>query len=293
MSAPVALSLAAMGTRFELVLCGDDPRRLVAAGEEALAEIARLDAQLSVYRAESEITWINRRAAAGPVKVEPRLFRLLERCAALSIRTGGAFDITVGPLMRAWRFVGGAGGVPPPEELDAARAAVGIRFVELDPDDLTVRFRHPGVTLDLGGYGKGYAVERALDLLRDNGIATALLHGGTSSVAALGAPPGQPAWRIGLQEPLGRVVALADLALSVSAARGKSFVANGRRYGHVMDARSGEPAVGAAAAAVVGASASECEALSTALLVLGESWRSTIAERFPGYEGFVATEAGA
>lgn len=284
-----------MATRFELVLYGDDPVRLRAAGEEALQEIERCEAQLSFYRSDSEISWINTQAAARPIKVEPRLFRLLHRCAALTAATEGAFDITVGPLMRAWRFVGAAGGVPAPAELEDARALVGMQHIEFDEGAFALRFTRPGIEIDLGAYGKGYAIERAIDLLRENGVTSALLHGGTSSIKTIGAPPGKADWQINLRELLNEcgnphTVKLADQALSVSAIYGKSFVADGRMYGHVIDPRSAEPVNDAQAAAVVGPSAAECEALSTALLVLGPSWLSTLVERFPGYRGWVAFE---
>ena len=284
-----------MATRFELALHGDDPVRLRAAGEEALSEIERLEAQLSFYRPDSEIRWLNTHAAESYVKVEPRLFRLLQHCASLSTLTDGAFDVTVGPLMRAWRFVNDTGKVPTPAELDAARAVVGMEKVRFDEDAFTISFERQGVEIDLGAYGKGYAIERAVDLLRENGITSALLHGGTSSVYTIGAPPGDTAWKIALHEPRAEggqqiIVRLKDSALSVSAVHGKSFEAEGHRYGHVIDPRTGEPVSRALAAAITGPSSTVCEALSTALLVLGAPWLPTLAERFPGYDGIVAVE---
>jgi thiamine biosynthesis lipoprotein len=296
METPVTLSLQAMATRFELVLHGDDAVRLRAAGEEALQEIERLEAQLSFYRADSEIRWINARAADAPVRVEPRLFALLRQCATLAERTEGAFDVTVGPLMRAWGFVRDTGRVPSPEDIERARAVTGIGHVRFDENDFTVELDRPGVEIDLGAYGKGYACERAVALLRENGVGRALLHGGTSSVCTIGAPPGDTAWRISLGPPLARedasaIVGLVDDALSVSAVHGKSFTADGHTYGHVVDPRTGEPTRSAAAAAVRGPSAATCEALSTALMVLGPSWLASLEERFPGYAGAVAFEA--
>ncbi|HWC77460.1 MAG TPA: FAD:protein FMN transferase, partial [Blastocatellia bacterium] len=155
----ITLSLHAMATRFELVLCGDEPVRLRAAGEQALQEIERLEAQLSFYRPDSEISWINSRAAEAPVRIDPRLFHLLSRCASLAEKTCGAFDVTVGPLMRAWGFAGGSPRIAQPSELDAVRSTVGMKNVELCEEDLTVRFKRRDVELDLGGYGKGYAIE--------------------------------------------------------------------------------------------------------------------------------------
>ena len=131
-----------MATRFEIALHGANPVALRAAGEEALDEIDRLEAQLSLYRAGSELARLNREAHARPVRVTPGLFRLLARALELSRATGGAFDITVAPLVRCWGFMDGAenGAVPEAAALAAARAQVGSQHVELDADKFTVRF---------------------------------------------------------------------------------------------------------------------------------------------------------
>ncbi len=293
--APVTLALNAMATRFELVLHGHDPVRLHAAGEEALREIERLDAQLSFYRRESELTWINANAARELTKVEPRLFRLLQRCAELTASTDGAFDVTIAPLVRAWSFTGGTGRTPDPAELEAAREVVGMWHVLLDEEGFAVRFDREGVKLDLGAIGKGYAVEQAVGILRDNGIESALLHGGTSMICAIGAPPGQENWRVTIRHPLEEdrqldAVNLRDNSLSVSAVHGKSFTDGLRKFGHVIDPRTGSPVEGTLAAAAVGPSPTVCDALSTALLVLGEPGLVTLAERFPDYSALLAIE---
>src|SRR5262249_7784850 len=179
-----ALTLArhAMATRFELVLPGDDLIALRAAGEEALDEIERLEAQLSLYRPSSEIAHVNARAAREPVRVSPSLFALLDQARRLSEETDGTFDITVAPLVRSWGFMESRGRLPSESELAEARASVGMHLVELNPDNFTVRFMRPGVMLDLGAIGKGYAIERAAQLLVEAGVSSALLHGGTSTV---------------------------------------------------------------------------------------------------------------
>jgi thiamine biosynthesis lipoprotein len=290
---PVTLSLNAMGTRFELVLYGSDPVHLRAAGEEALQEIERLEAQLSFYRGDSEISFLNRNAAMRPVKVEARLFCLLQDCVRLSELTEGAFDITVGPLMRAWRFVNGQGAVPDLDEIEAATAVVGSNYIALNEAEHTVRFRKQGVEIDLGGYGKGYAIERAVSLLKESGVTSSIIHGGTSSIYGIGPPPRGRAWRVRLASPARSdgtplEVDLVDSGLSVSAIRGKFFDQDGVRYGHVIDPSSGRPVSRAQAAAVAGSSPTECEALSTALLVRGEYWLRRMPERFAGYRGWVA-----
>ena len=289
----VTLSLHAMATRFELVLYGDEPVRLRAAGEQALQEIERLESQLSFYRPDSEVSWINSRAAEAPVRIDPRLFYLLSRCANLTRKTCGAFDVTVGPLMRLWGFAGGSPRIAPPSELAKVRNAVGMKNVELCEESFTVRFNQRGVELDLGGYGKGYAIERAIDILKENGVKSALLHGGTSSIFALGTPPLESGWKIGLSAPFDdgekSTVELHNTGLSVSAAHGKWFNLDGCMYGHVLDPRTGSPARGGLAAAVTGPSPSDCEALSTALLVLGQSWLPAMRASFPDYKAFIAS----
>ena len=277
-AAQVSVARHAMATRFEIVLHGREAVRLRAAAEEALDEVERIENQLSPYRPASAVAHLNARAAREPVRVDPALFRLLEQARSLCQQTDGAFDITIGPLMECWGFRGERGDVPSAQTLKAARASVGMHLVELDPDRFTVRFRHPGVRLDLGALGKGYAIERAAQLLRDAGIANALLHGGTSSVCALGHPPDAAAWNVAV-EHLGKkpddpavllaVIPLVDESLSVSAVWGKSFQSAGQTYGHVLDPRTGQPASRATLATVVLPSATETDAFSTALLTVG------------------------
>ena len=208
----VTLARHAMATRFELVLHGPSELALRAAGEEALDEIARLEDELSYFRATSQIFRLNREAAHGPVRVTPAVFRLLQTAQQLSRASGGTFDITVAPLMRCWGFYTREGRVPEPAALAEARACVGMELVELNAADHTVRFSRPGVELDLGSIGKGYAVERAGELLREAGVTSALLHGGTSTVLALGAPPEADGWKIALAHPLKSALASDEVA---------------------------------------------------------------------------------
>lgn len=291
---PVRLALHAMATRFELVLHGDDPARLRSAGEEALHEIEALDAQLSLYRPESVIAWINAHAGREPVKVEPQLFRLLQRASELSRATDRAFDITIAPLMRAWGLAGGKGEIPSESDLNSARARVGASHLRLDGADFTVGFELDGMEIDLGAIGKGYAIERAVEVLRESGVDSALIHGGTSTIYGLGTPPDADAWRVAISdparpEPLPEAVDLRDCSLSVSAVHGKSFTRDGREYGHVIDPRTGEPTSAARLAAVWGPSPTDTDALSTALLVLGEPGLDTLRATFPEYRALVVT----
>jgi thiamine biosynthesis lipoprotein len=289
----VALGLEAMATRFELLLGGDDPARLRAAGEEALREIERAEGLLSRYRPSSAIAAINAAAGGAPVRVDPRLLALLGRCAEISRLTDGAFDVTVGPLLRAWGFVGGSGAAPDPETLARARGLVGMEGLELDEGAGTVRLSRAGMELDLGAVGKGYAIDRAIAVLEEHGVPRGLLHGGTSSVHVFGhVSDGEP-WRIAWRAPGGRdrprTLTAARPALSVSASHGKAFAFDGRVMGHVLDPRKGAPAGQALSACVVGASSTVCDALSTALLVSGVPGCAWLGQRFRGYRGWVVT----
>ena len=286
----------AMGTRWEIVLPGEERPRLMGAAEEALDEVERLEAQLSKFKIESDVSGINTFAATEPVRVEPRLFSLLRRALAVSRETEGAFDLTVGPLLRAWGFVGGAGLLPDPAELEAAREVVGFELVELDEEASTIRFLREGVNLDLGAIGKGYAIDRSRELLEDAGVDRGLIHGGTSTVYGLGAPPGEEGWRVALRDPrrgeqdlLGEIL-LRDRGLSVSGPHNRAFRAGDRLYGHVLDPRTGEPTEGALLAAVAHASGTLTDALSTALLVLGPEGLPLIGASYPDADLLVAVE---
>jgi FAD:protein FMN transferase len=155
-----------------------------------------------------------------------------------------------------------------------------MRLVHLNREDFTVRFEHAGVMLDLGAIGKGYAIEKAAELLREAGVTSALLHGGTSTVCAIGNPPDAEFWKVAIEDPekkqLVAVVRLKNEALSISAVWGKSFEADGKTFGHVIDPRTGQPVSECLLSAVILPSAMETDALSTALLTLGASGHEKI-----------------
>jgi FAD:protein FMN transferase len=288
----VTLARHAMATRFELVLHGDHPAALRAAGEEALDEIDRLENQLSLYRPGSEIAQLNARATRESVRVTPAVFALLQHAQQLHAETRGAFDITIAPLVRCWGFMGGSGRMPTKGEVAEARARVGMQHVQLDGQNRTVRFAREGVMLDLGAIGKGYAVGQAAEILRGADIASALIHGGTSTVYAIGNPPDGEFWKMAIETPPAMVgaihfpelpaVLLRDEAMSVSAMWGRSFQSDGTTYGHVIDPRTGQPVSRSLLAVVALPSATETDALSTALLTLGGTGHEAIARLRPG-----------
>lgn len=284
-----------MATRFEIVLHGSNPHSLRAAGEEALDEIERLEGQLSLYQPASEVARLNRDAHQRRVRVTPALFQLLRRARDLSAETGGAFDITIAPLVRCWGFMNGTGSMPDLSAVEEARSRIGMHLIEFDPENLEIHFQRPGTMIDLGAIGKGYAIDRAAEILREAGITSALLHGGTSTAYAIGRQPDGARWKIAVTPPTNEsdakalgTVDLEDESLSVSAIWGRSFRVGEKTYGHIIDPRSGFPAEGALLSAVVWPSATESDALSTALLTAPELL-AEFAKRRPDMRCLVVT----
>ncbi len=272
----VMVSRHAMATRFEIALTGAEPHRLRAAGEEALDEISRAEEMFSAYLPSSLTYHINEHAGLRPVKVGHEALLRLERIVAMCMATGGAFDITVRPLLRAWGLTGER--EPGTDaEIEEARTLTGTHHIKLGGDDWTVSFDRPGVELDFGAVGKGVALDNAAAALRQCGVRSALIHGGTSSVTAIGTHSDSRGWRVAVADPdphePGRVLAetwLYDSSLGVSCTAGKTVMRDGEVVGHIIDPRTGRPAQGAVLVAVAARDATFCDAYSTALIVLGE-----------------------
>lgn len=287
----------AMGATFSVVLYGSDQASLNQAIDAAFEEAHRLDGLLSNYRPTSEWSLINREASARPLPVSPELFRLLSDCIEYSHASEGTFDLTVGPLMRVWGFFGGGRHVPSPDQIHDALELVGYRHVELDTRNRTVRFDRPGVEIDPGGVGKGYAVDRIADILRARGIRNALIAASGSSIFGLGNPPEEPrGWPISVADPWDRrkdatQVFLKDLSLSTSGTYEKSFRASGHRYSHIMDPRRGVPAESAVQVTVIAPRAMDSEVWAKPYFIQGsewtaahkpKSWRVLYCENTPG-----------
>ncbi len=242
----------------------------------ALDLVDRLEQQLTVYRQDSEISVLNRTAAEHAVGVEPRLFQLLKLAIGLHRATDAAYDITSGPLSKLWGFYRRAGRMLTAADVGQALATVGSQHVTLDDSQGTVRFKVPGVEINLGSIGKGYALDRAAELLKRQGVAEFLLHGGRSSVLARGSRAGESesGWRIGVRDPLRPdqrlgEVRLRNRALATSGSGQQFFFHEGRRYGHILDPRTGWPADAILSSTVLAPTAAEADALSTAFFVMG------------------------
>jgi FAD:protein FMN transferase len=253
---------SAMATRFELVLEGEDVSSLGAIAEQVFEEIRVCEESWSLFREGSLLSLVNREAAFRPVSLDEVTFQLLSTALEISRASVGFFDPTVAPLMRKLGLHSGRTTEEP---------RWGAGHVHLDSEARTVRFDTQGIALDLGGIAKGFALDLAADELRDSGVSCALLHGGTSSVVAIGSPPDLPGWQVALSpEPEAPRVRLEDTALAVSAPHGRTVVEGKNIRGHILDPRSGEAARGALLAAVIARNAAVADAWSTALVAAGE-----------------------
>ncbi|MHB1675146.1 MAG: FAD:protein FMN transferase [Acidobacteriaceae bacterium] len=271
----------AMGTEYSLYLYAPSSEDAEAIAKPVFEEVDRVDGLLSNYQPGSELSRINREAFQHDVTTDPETFRFLETCMAWSERSRGAFDISVGKLMKVWKFFGASGAVPSPEEIAAARNDVGWEKIRLDPEQRTVRFLAAGIELDPGGVGKGYAVDRAVRVLRAKQVPAALLSAGSSTIYALGAPPGEAGWKVRVPSVLldGATVStviLRDTSLSTANLSEKNFIHDGHFYGAIMDPQTLRPVEGMVQATVISPSATDSDALSNALFVSGPEDRALL-----------------
>ena len=277
LSQRVEANVDAMGSTYSIVVYGEDEARLRAAVEDASEEARRLDHLLSNYIASSEWSQVNREAASKPVRISTELFQLLAACVEYSRESDGAFDITVGPLMRVWGFYKGTGHLPHRADVRGALDRMGYQNIVLDPAAHTVRFGKEGLEMDPGGIGKGYAVDKIVEILKEDGVTSALVSASGSSIYGLGAPPNEPGWKIKIRNPKDASktaveVVLKDMSLSTSGNYEKFFFAEGKLYSHIMDPRTGYPSEGMLQVSVVSPKTIDSEAWCKPYYIRGRAW---------------------
>ena len=285
----------AMGSEFSLDLYAPDQETASKWAELSFDEIDRIEALLSNYQRASELSRISREASDHEVVTDPETFGFLQAALSWSHRTGGAFDITVGPLMRAWGFFFNSGRVPSEEELERLRERTGWSKVLLQPATRGVRFQNGAkMELDPGGIGKGYAVDRVVSLLREQHVMSALLSAGSSSLYAIGAPPGAEGWRVNIPDPAQSgstlsVVYLRDASLSTSACTEKFFIKEGHRYCHILDPKTERPVEDMLQTTVIAPTAIDTDALSTSTFVLGAEGSRKLLDAMPNAQALIVS----
>ena len=268
-SALLVVQRRAMSDDFEVSFPRLDFPQGTEAALDALDEVERIERMLSVFRFDSRIQYVNLTAHDNPVRLDKELFDLIALCVRIAEETDGAVDITSGCLWKAWGFAKRQGRIPSAEELSHAKEHTGTQFLELDEVKRTIRFKKQGIELNFGCVGKGFALDIAAGTLRGHGVDRFLFSGGLSSMLASGRD-----WKIGIAHPLRpgqrlRELVLNDVAVSTSGSQKQFFRYAGRRYSHLIDPRTGQPAEGVFTATVLAPTATLAELLSTAFFVLG------------------------
>jgi thiamine biosynthesis lipoprotein ApbE len=283
-----------MGTYAEVSLYAPNKEVATEALKAAFEEMERLDRLMSNYKPDSELSRINQEAVKAPVTCDRELLEIIEKSLHYSHLTEGSFDITVGPLVNLWGFYDGKVRIPSREEVRSLLPAISYKNITTQGESIS--FANPSTRLDLGAIGKGYAVDRAVEVLKTRDITSACVNLG-GNIYALGTPPGRDSWKIGVQHPrekerlLGHLE-LRDCAVATSGDYERFFVMEGKRYSHLLDPRTGWPVEGMVSVTVIAPNATEADALSTSAFVLGEAKGKELLEGLKGTYGLIAWETG-
>ena len=286
------LRTTAMACDFDVMLNPDGPQHQLDVASSALDLIHELEQELSVYRDDSDLSRLNREAFDRPVTVTSKLFELLTRSRDLSEQTSGAFDPATGAMIRLWRDCRNEARIPTGDEIAQALARCGVSNISFDPIEQTIRFLKPGIEFNLGAIGKGYAVDRAAECLLERDVSSWLVHGGRSSIRAQGTHAGHSGWPVGLKNPLipdksFATLLLQDASLATSGTAVQWFRHEGRRYGHILDPRTGWPVETLLSVSVIAPDSAMADALSTAFFVLGVEKSLACCDNLPDSVGAI------
>lgn len=284
---------AHMGSTIEIVLYTTDASIARRASDAAFARIHQLDLALSDYNPESELSRLCEKAGGPPVAVSKDLFDVLKQSLAMADRSGGAFDPTIGPVVRLWRRARRDNKLPDPTVLDRARKRVDYRNVVLDESARAVALKAPGIKLDLGGIAKGYAAQAARDELARLGVSRALV-AVAGDIVVGDAPPGKPGWRIAIarvanpNSPPKRFLILNNAAVSTSGDAERFVEIGGKRYSHIVDPRTGLGVVDRCGVTIVAKTGAIADSLATAVYVLGPEAGRKLVDQIDGAAGLIA-----
>jgi thiamine biosynthesis lipoprotein len=286
-----------MGTLFRIKLYAADQEEAQRAFQVAFSRVAELDNILSDYKPESELNRLCRNAVHRPIRVSDDLFRIVSASEQLSQDSGGAFDITIGPLTHLWREARKSNHVPDERAMQDAGRRCGFRKLHIDQARRTLELDEPGMQLDVGGIAKGYAADEALAVLSRLGIRSALV-AASGDLAFSDAPPGEPGWKIGVDSAdradaaFSRVLLLANGAVSTSGASEQHLDANGTRYSHIIDPKTGSGLSQPITVTIVARHGIESDGMSTAVSVLGAERGLALVERESGMSALILTKKG-
>ena len=285
-----------MGVEVELILRDSSESHARKASEAAFAEMTRLDAIMSNWKENSEISEVNRSPEGKWIPVSKELFEVISRGLDISKSTGGAFDITVGKLLNLWGFYTSSPKKPLKEEIDNALKSVGYKLIELNPEKHSLFFKKPGIEIDLGGIAKGYILEKGFESLKGYGIKAGLING-SGDIYVWGEKPGDKLWNIAVEDPINRekpltILSVTDTAIFTSGDYERRFIEEDGVFHHILDPKTGMPAGDCRGVTVIGKSINEVNGLSSAVFILGHEKGISFAEKLPNVEAVVSDADG-
>ncbi len=288
-----------MGTFAEVSIYSNDEKTAGKAIEESLDEMERMDRIMSNYKKDSELSRLNKKAGKAPVPCNGELLDVIERSQYYSELSGGAFDITVSPIVALWGFFCEKGHVPPDKEIEKVLPVVSYKNIVINKSNdpkkpATIFFKNTQTQIDLGAIGKGYAVDKALEIIKKYGIDNGCINLG-GNIYVLGTPPGKNAWKIGVQHPrnVNEILGYLELKNEATATSGdyeRFFEFNGKRYSHIINPQTGRPVSGTIATTIVAPTGTEVDALSTSVFVLGHEKGMELIKKIPNAEAMIAYE---
>jgi thiamine biosynthesis lipoprotein len=280
-----------MGTQFQIIVYALDEAAAAKAAKAGFARIAELDGIMSDYRPASELMQLCKKAGEEPVRVSDDLFYVLSKSQQVAERSDGAFDVTVGPIVRLWRVARKTRRLPDADKLKAALELVGYKNVRIDEKTHSVQLLKPGMLLDLGGIAKGYAADETLKVLENHGIKSALVAAG-GDIAVSAAPPDAKGWTIAIAplEPKNqpkRYLLLHDMAVSTSGDVEQHVEIGGKRYSHIVDPKTGLGLLGRQSVTVVARRGIDSDSLTKVVSVWGPKRGLEFIEKMPGVSAYV------
>ena len=288
-----------MGTFAEVSIYSNDENTAGKAIEESLDEMERMDRIMSNYKKESELSRLNKKAVKSPVPCNGELLDVIEQSQYYSELSGGAFDITVSPIVALWGFFREKGNMPPDKEIERLLPAVSYKNIVIDRGNNpkkpgTVFFKNPQTQIDMGAIGKGYAVDKALEIIKKYQLGNACINLG-GNIYVLGTPPGKNAWKIGVQHPRNRdeILGYLELKNEATATSGdyeRFFEFDGKRYSHIINPQTGRPVSGTLATTIVAPTGTAVDALSTIVFVLGHEKGMELIKKIPNADAMIAYE---
>ncbi len=292
----VKRSLELMGSKFEFTLVAPNEEIGYINIEEAASEVKRIENTISSWNPESETSLINENAGLSPVKVSDEVFNLIQRSIYISEITDGAFDISYGPLNDLWKFDGSMQYLPTPEEINDCIEKVGYKDIELNTAGRTVYLRKKGMKLGFGGIGKGYAVDRAKNILMSKGVIAGMINA-AGDITTWGTKASGEKWLIGIENPGWRKniftwIPIVESSVSITDNYKKYVSVNGKRYSHIIDPRTGYPITGIDKVTVLAKTSELCDALATAVVILGKEDGLDLVDQLGGTEVIIADNLG-